>query len=493
MSKISSELGFLLKHSSIYGIGNILSKLVAFILLPLYTRYLTPQDYGVLELLDVTTGMIGIVVSIGIAEALSRFYYTYEKDKDRNTVVSTAYIITVTIGIISALIFIGISEYLAELILDSKKYTIYFELSFLALVIGLIIDLGQVYLRILQRSVMFISISMIHLVIGVSLNVYFIVFLQQGVLGILYANVLSKLIVGTPVAIWIVKKVGLRFKSSLAKEMLVYSAPLIPSHLAHSFVGYSDRYFIKHFASIQDAGIYGIANKIGTAIHMLFTSPFIMTFIPRRFEIANREDARDIFASVYQYYLIGITVIAMFVSVYAKEIVDIMTTKDYLLAAEIIPIICFTMVLLGLKYHFEFGILYSKKTKYYLYVNGITAVLHLALNMLLISRYGIYGAALAALLSTAFNVGFIYIVSNRLYDINYDFSLSMRLLFLSIAMFYLAKWVETDQLLLSILYKTLIMAAYFSLMPLLKVVTIREVVDSLNYIKSKIQGSRVSE
>ena len=80
---ISGEVKFLLTHSSIYGLGNVVSQLVAFVLLPLYTRYLTPKDYGVLEAVDISTGIIGIVVTMGIARALSRFYYEKEEGKAR--------------------------------------------------------------------------------------------------------------------------------------------------------------------------------------------------------------------------------------------------------------------------------------------------------------------------------------------------------------------------------------------------------------------------
>src|SRR5262249_10593018 len=97
MSSKTTELKFLLKHSSIYGIGTVLSRAVAFLLLPLYTRYLTPTDYGVLELIDTTTGLVGIVVGLGVSTSVSRFYYQRETEAERNRLMSTVYIL-VTFG-----------------------------------------------------------------------------------------------------------------------------------------------------------------------------------------------------------------------------------------------------------------------------------------------------------------------------------------------------------------------------------------------------------
>ena len=93
---ISKEIKFLLTHSSIYGLGTVTSRLVAFLLLPLYTRYLTPKDYGILELIDITTGTIALVVSLGIIRSMSRFYYDEKDLNNRNIVVSTSYVVCTT-------------------------------------------------------------------------------------------------------------------------------------------------------------------------------------------------------------------------------------------------------------------------------------------------------------------------------------------------------------------------------------------------------------
>ena len=279
MNPLSKELQFLLKHSSIYGVGNILSRAVSFLLLPLYTRYLTLQDYGMLELIDVTTNMMGIVIGVGISQAMSQFYHEGSGEKDRNRVVSTIYIIIAAISGTSLVLAGTQANLLAEWVLDSATYGHYFVVAFGSLLCGIVIDAGQIYLRLLYKSAMYVSISIASLVVGVFLNVLFVVYLDYGVLGVLYGNLFTKVLLAVPLTGIILFRVGFSFDWSLAKQMLRYSLFLLPAEITHVVVNYSDRYFIKHYVSIADAGLYGLANKIGTSIHYLVTSPFIMTFL----------------------------------------------------------------------------------------------------------------------------------------------------------------------------------------------------------------------
>lgn len=458
--KSFSELKFLLKHSSVYGIGNMLSQLVAFILLPMYTRYLTPTDYGVMELAGVTIGVIGIVMGVGLSESISRFYFEFKDKKEQNRVISTSYAITVVVSLIALVIIFPFLSDLALLILDTKEYTKLLAISFVSLALGMVIDVGQLYLRVLQKSGTYITISLINLVVGVSLNILFIAVLETGVIGIFYAGLITKLVVGLPLTGYILKKVGFGFNYRLARDMLRYSIPLIPSHIAHAIVNYSDRYFIKFFLSLHDAGVYSIANKIGTALHMLVTSPFIMTFLPRRFELAEQGNAEEQLSIIYDYYMMVIVFIGLVLAVFSSEVIVYMTTPAFYAAADYIPLIVFTMVILGMRYHFEFGILYSKQTKYYMYINIVTSSTHVILNLFLIQLYGLWGALISSIVAVSLNTGLVYLVSQRLHNIPFDNIRSLKLLIVAVAVYGVAVYPVSSYSLVVIAYKLVIITIF---------------------------------
>jgi O-antigen/teichoic acid export membrane protein len=422
-----TELRFLLKHSSIYGLGTVLSRVVAFLLLPLYTRHLTPRDYGLLELVDVTTGIIGTLAGLGVSFALGRLYFDATTLEERGRLVSTTYCLAVLSSALLILFVLPVAPLLAAWILSSPEDASCFRIAFVGLLAGVLVDVGQVYLRLLYRSTLVISISLTSLVVGVTLNVVFIAYWKLGILGVLYSSLITRLLVGVPLAGWILARNGLRISLPTAVSLLRYSLPLLPSMIGTVITNYSDRYFIRHFVSIADAGLYGLAMKIGTSVHYLITSPFIMVFLPRRFEVARGVDGRRVLADVFHSFLSVSLLASLVVAVFVDEILILMTTPPFYPSAAFVPAILASMVLLGLRYHFDLGIWYERRTDLVMWINISVSVVQVALAYFLIPPLGIWGAVAASLGSLTLNAIAVYIVGSRLYPIPYDFRRALKL------------------------------------------------------------------
>ncbi len=471
MAQSKSEFGFLLKHSSVYGLGNMLSKAVGFVLLPLYTRYLTPTDYGILELIEVTSGMIGLLIGFGVTQAVSRFYYEPTNENDRNRVVSTAYWVATVMTVLGAGIASLFAVPLSALALDSSRSYQLLLVSFASLAVGVVLQLGQLDLLLRYKSVTYQVISVISLVLGVSCNVIFIVVFHWGVMAIMVSGLITRVVVGIPLTVWTLSRTGLGIDWGLAKQMVRFGGPLVPSSLANTFVNYSDRYFIKTFATVADAGLWGLANKIGTSIHVLLTSPFIMTFLQRRFEIVKRPDARPTFARISEYYLLAITAFGLFTVIFVDEILRVMTTPAFFSAGALVPWIVFAMVLLGMKYHFEFGILYEKKTSHYAVINIATAILHVVLNLILVRAYGVFGAALAAAGTMAFSTIAVYVAGQRLYSIPFAFDRQVRVVGIAGLLYFASRVVHLPTLAATLAFKGALFLAFPPLLLLARAVT----------------------
>lgn len=494
---ISKEIKFLLTHSSIYGLGTVVSQMVAFLLLPVYTRYLTPKDYGVIELIEITSGIVAIVVTVGIARALSRFYYESNDTEKQNRVVSTTYITYLTIATCSTLLLLSLTDLFALTILDSGIYSYYFKISFINLMVGGLIDIGLMYLRIIKKPFIYISITITRLIMMISLNIVFVVFLKQGVLGILYSGLISRVVYAIVITIPILVKTNLRFSFILSKNMLKFSLPLIPASLANTLVQQSDKYFIRYFFTIADTGIYSLANKLGNTIHLLITMPFMMAFMPRRFEIMNKPDAKLIYAQVFKSYCVLTIFIGLALSMLIPEIMVIMTTPDFYSAGKYVPLIVLSMIMYSFQYHFEFGILWSKKTKYYAYINISTACLNIITNIILIPLYGLWGGALSSTIILTIQSFSIYFISQKLYPISYGLKNIFRLLLLACIFYYISLFVATHSLALNTAIKGLMLLIFPFMIIYTRVLSheeIKKVRDILNrialsnlYLKKPIQ------
>ena len=484
----TKEIKFLLTHSSIYGIGTVISRFVAFILLPLYTHYLTPTDYGVLETIDITTALIGIVITIGIARALSRFYYESEAQKERNTVVSTTYILYCVIAIFSIpLLYFG-SNLLSSLLLGSSDYTYYFRVSFLSLLLGGLVDIAVMYLRIIKKPVLFITVTISRLFFLILFNVIFIVHFKMGILGILYSSLIVKLSFALLLTTAILFRTKIRLSLGLAKDLLKYSLPIIPSTLASTLIKQSDKYFVLHFFNIADMGIYSLALKLGNSVHNLLTIPFNTVYIPRRFEIMKDENARKTYAQVFTYYIFFMVVVGFIISVYIPEILRLMVSPEFYGAAKYIPLVVFSMIVFGTHYHFDFGILYSKKTKYLAYINVISASLNLVTNFLLIKNFGLWGAIWSAVIILSLQAFLLFYISNKLYKIEYEFIKIAKFVSITLLLYLVSIKINFDFMLYNLAAKTLLLFFLPLSMKWLKILSPQEIGKFKSVLRNKLKA-----
>ena len=458
------ELKFLLKHSSVYGFGIVIGHFISFLLLPLYTRYLTPADYGVMALVDLVRWVIGLIISLGVIDSIARFYYEYQDLKTRNTVISSAYWITVVLIIVSYPILHYISPFLSSLVFHTMEYSKIFYIALLALLFGLLTDIGISYLRIRALSVKYVKINLVRMVFTIICNIFFVVYLETGIIGIFYANLLSSIVFSLFLALIVLKETGFGFSIHISKEMICFSFPLIFSSISRGIVNESDKLFINYFFSPIETGLYTIAQKFGTAIHSLITSPFLQAYLPRRFEIMKNAEAKQEYSKILTYYSIAICSIGLLVSMFSTEILLVMTTEQYHDAAKFIPAIVLSMIIFGFKYHFDIGMVIEKKTKYIAYINITSMLVNISLNWLLIKRFGIVGAIVSMNCSYLTTDLLSLFFSQKLFPIPFDYIRIFLIFGFSLFIFTLSFLISIDNLIISISLKVLLYVLFIILL-----------------------------
>jgi O-antigen/teichoic acid export membrane protein len=457
---LSKDIRSLFKHSGIYGIGDLAGQAVGFLLLPLYTRYLTPADYGVAAIIEVTMGLVGVTIGAGALQSMARFYHEYNEVKSKYCVVSTMYWIVIVMTSISCVAILSSSSFLAHELFADSRYAELLNIAAVALILGFVLDTGMLCLMIESRSVAYVTISLCNLGLTIGLNIWFIVFMELGLKGIFYSMIIARAIVALVVSFPILIRVGIRFSWKMSTDMLRYSFPLMFSSLFRLGTNESAKYFINYFFSPFETGIYAIAQKIGTAVHMLVTVPFLRSYNPKRFEIMKQVDAPETYAKILNYYLLVIVTAGLTLAVFANEIVRLMATGAFFQASGYIPLVVTSWILFGMRYHFETGMLIRKSTRHFAYINGWTSVLAIALNYLLIWEYKIWGALIALNVSQLVTTGYFYTVSQRLYPVRYRFSFMIKLAALGLTSYAVACLVENEEIIVSLAFKSMIMGLY---------------------------------
>ncbi|MDW7646079.1 MAG: oligosaccharide flippase family protein [Desulfuromonadales bacterium] len=486
MASVEKESRLLAKNSAIYGAGTLLNGIAAFLLLPIYTRYLTPYDYGIKELVGLSLEVVGILVSTGISGAVFRFYFQYDNEKDRRLFLSTS---------ITALFFLGFLAFgglslasgrLAFYLLDSASLYHFFIIGLLSLVFQSVNNVGLLYLRIQHKAYKFVGYSLLRLVLAIALNIYFICWLKVGVVGILLSTLITALIMNL-LLIWpLLFQVGVHFSYAHFREMLSFGLPLIPGNLANFVVHLSSRFFLKGYCSIADAGLYSLGSRFGNIPSNFISVPFNQAWQPRRFEMYKAEHSEKIFGKVFTYFLLIMAFGGLMVSVLAPDIIRLMATPEFWPAGSIVPIIVLSSIVLSLQYHFDMGLWLEKKSKHLAAINIANACFVIVMNFLLIPTYGVVGAAVANLASMIFRVGLTYYFSSRFYRIYFEFRRISKIVGAAVTLFGASQFIEPTNILFALSAHFLLTLVFPFLLYVLQFFNPEEKEKVLGFIRPKL-------
>jgi O-antigen/teichoic acid export membrane protein len=251
MSEMKKTLG----HAAIYAAGVLAGRMVSIIMLPIYTRFLTTDDYGVLELLMMTTDVVSLVVGAGIVSGLFKFYFQADSERERNEVVSTSYLLLlVTYGPTVALATFA-SGHISSLVFGHESYSLAVKIVFVTLFFQISSVFSLSYVRALQRPVFFVTVNVVRLVMQLGFNIYFVVVLRLGVMGAVYSDLVTSATIGILLGVFTFRKVGFRFNVAKAREILRFGAPFVLTNIGAFVLTFSDRFFIRHFWDLSYVGV----------------------------------------------------------------------------------------------------------------------------------------------------------------------------------------------------------------------------------------------
>jgi len=485
-----SEIKKFLKHSFIYGIGALLSKIVGFLMIPLYTRYLTTSDYGVLELLDLTSTIVSIFISMRIGSAVIRFYYDSADELEQKKVVSTAYMAT----FVSALLVILFSQIfsirLSSLIFDTNVYDKYFKLVFMATALSLISSVPEAYLMARKQSIFYTIISLMTLSSYLIFNIYFIVFLKMGILGILYSSVITKIFNSSVLSFYCITKNSLFFSFTKFKSMLKFSLPLIPANVGTFILNYADRFILQKLATTAEVGIYALGYKFGYMLPVLVMGPINMIWVPQMFELASKSDKKTI-EKMFTYIMLILIFCGLGLILFTKDAIRIMATPPFYPAYKVVSFVVLGYIFRGMASFFWDGIMIAKKTIYIGISVFISALSNILLNILLIPQFRAMGAAYSTAISFFVMFVLIFYFCQRVYSIKCEWGRISKIAVVSLFIFFLNQWIVLHPVLLSLLFKTFLLTSFPFLLYLINFYTndelsrIQTFILSLTRVKTK--------
>lgn len=408
----------LLKHTSIYSISEIASRAVGFLLIPLYTRYLTPADYGVLEILFTSQSILLIIANQGISSSLFKFWSDSSEDAKITLASSCLWYEIVSSAVIAAL-GIYFSDNISSFLLNTPQHGYLFRLIFLTLVINLIQLVLRQILRARLESVKVSSISLVKLVFAASLNIYLIVVMHMGLSSIIISDLIAST-VSAALAYWYARRfISFKFSFNQVSNLLSFGIPLIGVGLSNWLLSVSDRYFLAHYSTPTELGLYSLAYKFSGVLSLILLQPFLSTWPSIYFDAAKRPDGKEFFSRSARYFALAFSVAGVGLFLASNIAIRILTPPEFWPSTRVVYILVGSVLLEGLNNIYVAGLYLTSKTKYPTLFTGIAACSNLGLNALLIPSMGMEGAAIATLLSYALLVVLTFRAAQQFFPVRY--------------------------------------------------------------------------
>jgi O-antigen/teichoic acid export membrane protein len=408
------------KHTSIYTVGSLASRAVGFIMIPVYTHFLTPREYGILDMLDITIILFGMIVGMGMGNAIFRFYYAAESQQEKRDVVGSALLFSTMVAGILGLAVVLAAGPASNLIFHAPGFSFYLRIAVLSFWVGTMGETCRNYLRVRQRSGIFVLASLIQLVVALGLNIYFIAFRHLGVLGFLLSSLITNLLSSVALLIYTVADTGFSVSLPKTRQMLAFGAPFVLTGIGAFILNFADRYFLNVYAGLSQVGIYALGYKFGFMLNMLAVAPFLQMWEAQMFVVEKEPNAGAVYARIFEYFAAALLLAVLGLSIFIKDILRVMASVEYSESHRIVPIVALAYVFNGWAQYFRLGMLLTRRTKIIAVIMTGTGVLTILLYIVLIKSHGAIGAALATLISLTFMMVWTYIESQRLVRVPYD-------------------------------------------------------------------------
>ena len=383
----------LVGQTAIYGLSSVIGRLLNYLLVPLYTRYFLPAEYGVVTEIYAYVAFLVIVLTYGLETAFFRFS---KKDNDVTVVYSTALISLIVSSIIFVtLMFIGSSEIAKWM--GYAVHTEYIQWFTIIIALDAISSISFAKLRAQNKAIRFASIRLVNIFVNISLNIYFIVYQEFGIEYIFIANLISSsitiflLLPEMLTSVW-------SFDKILWKKMMIYALPLLIAGLAGITNETIDRILLKHLlpdpaTAATELGLYGAFYKL-SIIMMLFIQTFRFAAEPFFFAQEKEGNGKKIYADVMNYFTIIMAIIFLGVTIFYEFIKGFLGSEYHdERGFLVVSILLLANLFLGIYYNLSIWYKLTEKTKYGAYLSIFGAIITLALNFILIPIIGFVGSA----------------------------------------------------------------------------------------------------
>jgi len=404
------------KNSIIYGFGTIITRFINVLLLPFFTSFLSPIDYGVMAVLTLLGQVLQPLFSLGLGAGMGPCYFEGNDEDTKSTAVWSAFTLLLLSNSIFFIFGTLFSKQLSNLLFDSIDYAKYIPLS-LGNVILSNLKIPLIHrLQFEEKSKSFVYISILTSLSTIFLNVVFVIFLRYGVSGMLIGQLLGAFF-GFILFFFNVSR-GTRFlvRSAMIKSLLHLGLPLVPSFAFVFILMNGNKYLLQWFSGLNALGVYSVGFSFGAFMNIFIGAfqtawfPYFMSFLDKPFE------SKTVFVRILNYYVIIFGSLTILFFIFARSVVILTTQLPFHDAYKVIGFTALAYFFLGLFSLLLPPIYYNKKDKILSIIQGIACIPYILTAGILIRNFESLGAAISLSMGSFFMVSIAWVWIRKKYN-----------------------------------------------------------------------------
>lgn len=432
--KQPSSAKSVLINSGIYSITSILQKAIGFILLPLYTLYLTPEDYGIVGVVNSLTQVLTLLFTFSLNSAVQRYFYRYRENWPQ----LQSFYGTIMLFIMGNSLFLGgliilFKDILVEPFVDGIAFFPYIFMGIITVIVNPIYNIYQTLLQTMEQAKAYAINSLLNFAMMVACNILFIVVFQWGATGQLLSYLIPGFTFGLYALISLYQRgiIRFNFQWNYLKEALSYSIPLLPHLMSTQIADFVSRLFLNNQVSTASAGLYTTASQFMLIIDTMQYS-VNSAYVPWFYSLMDLGDQHkkkaiqfaDVLSRIY-------LIISLGMSLFIKEVIQIFIADGYLLAWTLVPIILVAYQIRSVYLFYVNTLFYNTKATRYIFIATLSgSLLSVLLTATLTQYLGLLTPAIVLLIQWTVIAIIIYVLSRKIEPVN--FKIKNMLLYIAI-------------------------------------------------------------
>ena len=426
------------KQTAIYGFGNILNKMLGFILIPLYFRFIPIGDFGNLAVMEITILFLTSILHFGIFSGHQRYFFIEKGKNNYGTFLFNNYTGNVVITLILIIPFLIFSSQVSILFFENVSQTENLRIMFWIVVAEILCTLPFQILQFEEKPVRYILLNVFKLVLSFLLTIYFVKSLSLGIKGILFARLTGGATTALIMLLFvIIPRLKFKWDISLLWLSIKFGLPAIAGNIGYLIFQMNDRYMLNWLSTDIETGKYSFGFKIANFINLIFVATVGMSFMPSVFSKEKEENNTRYYRKMLTYYCFLIAFIILAFLFFYRDLLALMAkNKDYFDGFAVVPILTLSFMVMGMNYFVGIGLFLKNKMHLFLIPSLAAVVLNIIMNYFFIPIWGMMGAAYSTLISQIIYTAILTITSGKQLKVGFEWFKILMIYTLAIALFF---------------------------------------------------------